>query len=279
MRKSDGLRRASMVLLYAGIVLIFVLGSIAAHYSPIEHIALDVGLIGFLSGAAWILGAGALFGAIEEPRLLAAAGILLIVPPLLFTLLAGYGRPDQATLAENYFRDVVLFINIIAIGIGMIILKEAMSETGERFFSTLGFAAIVLASPLYLIWVSVELDYFTQRLSGVSLQPPLRAIAEVSDLWLFFGGALTYLATAAFIAAMYRTKWLGPVTASVLVSISIVGLLLLSVRGFAFPNPHQAFQHWYTTIGWIAGIPAVPWLVPNVLGVILLWRAGDRSRN
>jgi hypothetical protein len=268
-----------MVVLYAGILLVLVLFGFAAHYSPIEHIALDVGLIGFLSGAAWILGARALFGAFEEPRLLAAAGILLITPPLLFALLAGYGRPDQATVAENYVRYVVLFISIIATGIGMIILKEAVGATGERFFSTLGFAAIVLASPLYLVWVSVALEYLTQRLNGVPLQPPLRALVDLSDLWLFFGGALTYLATAAFIAAMYRTKWLGPVTASMLASISVVGLILLSVRGFAFPNPHEAFQHWYTTIGWIAGIPAVPWLVPNALGVILLWRAGDRSRN
>lgn len=279
MRERGGLRRACMIVLCAGIALAIVLFGFAANYSPGVHIGLAIGLIGLLSAAAWIVGASALIGAGEQPRLLSTAGVLLIAPPLLFVLLAGYGRPDQATLAENYFRYVVLFISITAIGIGMIVLKEAANAAGERFFSTLGFAAIILASSLYLIWVSIILAYLTQKLGGGTVAPVFRTLLEISELWLFFGGALTYLSTAAFIAAMARVRWVGPFTASALATFTLVALLLLSIRGFAFPDPREALQHWYTALGWIAGIPAVPWLVPNVLGVVLLWHAGDHPQS
>ena len=40
----------------------------------------------------------------------------------------------------------------MSIAVGFVVLKEALTEAGERFDSTLGFAAIMLAGPLYLIW-------------------------------------------------------------------------------------------------------------------------------
>ena len=32
--------------------------------------------------------------------------------------------------------------------------EKALSEAGERFYATLGFAAIMLSGPLYLIWIT-----------------------------------------------------------------------------------------------------------------------------
>lgn len=275
MRELSASRRASMVVLYVGFAIVIALGTYPANYSPAAHILLAAGLMVVLGTAAWMLGAVALFGTAEQPRQLAAAGLLLITPILLIALLTGYGRPDQATLAENYLRFVILSLSAIAIGIGMTVLKEALNAAGERFFSTVGHAAIMLASPLYLVWVSITLAYLAQQHEGGAVPPIFRTLGDISDLWLFFGGALTYFATTALVVAMFRINWLGPVTASVLAVLSILALLLLSIRGFAFPDPHEAFQHWYTTLGWAAGIPAVPWLLPSVLGVILLRRAGD----
>ena len=32
--------------------------------------------------------------------------------------------------------------------------EKALSEAGERFYATLGFAAIMLSGPMYLIWIT-----------------------------------------------------------------------------------------------------------------------------
>ena len=51
-----------------------------------------------------------------------------------------------------------------------------------------------------------------------------------------------------------------------------LGLAFLLARGFAYPNPHAAFSNWYTVPGFIAGIPAVPWIPLCVIGVLTLRR-------
>ena len=51
-------------------------------------------------------------------------------------------------------RYLVLSAMAIAIAGGFVMLKEALSEAGERTYSTLGFAATMLAGPLYLVWMT-----------------------------------------------------------------------------------------------------------------------------
>ena len=51
-----------------------------------------------------------------------------------------------------------------------------------------------------------------------------------------------------------------------------LGLAFLLARGFAYPNPHAAFSNWYTVPGFIAGIPAVPWIPLCAIGVLTLRR-------
>lgn len=40
----------------------------------------------------------------------------------------------------------------------------------------------------------------------------------------------------------------------------------------------MVFMHWYTIPAFVAGIPAVPWIMPCLFGVVLLRRAGDEQR-
>ncbi len=44
--------------------------------------------------------------------------------------------------------------------------------------------------------------------------------------------------------------------------------------GISFPSPGGDPAPWYTRPGFIAGIPAGPWFMPRLLGVLLLRRAG-----
>src|SRR5207247_6925693 len=88
-----------------------------------------------------------------DRRLLGLAGTLLVTPFALVALLwVGLGGPWQATAAENQMRYLVLIVMATAIAAGFVVLREALSEAGERFYATLGFAAIMLSGPLYLIW-------------------------------------------------------------------------------------------------------------------------------
>ena len=110
-------------------------------------------LFAAISIAAWTLGARAIRADVQSRRQLALAGALLVTPFTLVALLwVGIGPPWVATAAENQMRYLVLLVMATAAAGGFVVLKEALSEAGERFYSTLGFAAVMLAGPLYLIW-------------------------------------------------------------------------------------------------------------------------------
>src|SRR4029077_19510401 len=114
-----------------------------------------IGVIQFAAMAlvASALGARAVTTQARGPRLLAMAGIFLVTPFALLALLwVGLGPPWQATPAENQMRYLVLTAMAIAIVVGLVVLREALAEADEKFRSSVGFAAILLAGPLYLIF-------------------------------------------------------------------------------------------------------------------------------
>ena len=83
-----------------------------------------------------------------------------------------------------------------AVAVGFVVLREALSEAGERFYSTLGFAAIMLAGPVYLIWNSFMFGAFSAKEHTGQVPPAIVSLNEMMDLILFLGGGLTYVATA-----------------------------------------------------------------------------------
>jgi hypothetical protein len=272
-------QRTGLALLCVSLVVATILFAVRVEYTlPVREfiVAAQVGL-GCL--AAWILGASAMIGGLRDCQKLAIAGSLLITPWILFALLAGFGRPDQSSPPENLTRYIVLFVSSMAVGGGLIVLREALSEQGERLYSTLGFAAIVMASPIYLIWASIALDYTSWKLHAGNqhVPPEMLSLAIWSEILLFAGGLLTYLSTAAFAASLRQARWLGRSAAFAMIALSSAAAFLLALRGLSFPDPKVALTSWYTTAGWVVGIPAVPWMIPCVLGIVLLWRAGSRQ--
>ena len=107
-------------------------------------------------------------------------------------------------------------------------------------------------------------------------------LSNVMDVLLFFGGALTYVATAAFAASLGRTRWIGRGATRAFVAASFIALACLLVRGLQFPLRGEALAHWYssqlhTIPGFVVGIPAVPWIMPWMFGITLLRRAGTEQ--
>jgi hypothetical protein len=226
--------------------------------------------------AAWLLGGRAIKSGADVERRFALAGGLLIAPWAVISLLwVGLGTPWDATPAENEMRYLVLLFGAIAVTFGFIVVERLLSEAGERFYSTLGLAANILAGAAYLIWTSFQIGAYVEKVRDGQMSPAVVALSNVFDVLLFVACVLTYSATAAFAASFGQTKWLKRGAVRAFVITSFVALLFIGLRGLSFPDPTAGSTPWYTNLGFIAGIPAVPWIMPFLLGIVLLRRAGN----
>jgi len=243
--------------------------------SPLYQI---IGVIQFaaMAVAAWVLGAGAITSAVREQRLLALAGICLTAPFALLALLwVGLGPPWVATPPENQMRYLVLAAMSIAIIVGFMVLREALGEADTRFRSSIGFATILLAGPLYLVFDAFGFGVATAKLHGGQTPSAFRDLNEMITTILFLAGALTYIGAAGFAVCLGQARWIRRGAARAFTIVNLVALLLLVIRGLHFPDPKALSTPWYTNPGFIVGIPAVPFIIPFLFGVVLLRRAGE----
>jgi hypothetical protein len=54
-------------------------------------------------------------------------------------------------------------------------------------------------------------------------------------------------------------------------------LLFLVIRGLHYQDPKALSTPWYINPGFVVGIPAVPFIMPFLFGVVLLRRAGEEQ--
>src|SRR5437868_12449048 len=268
-------RRVSYVFLYIVPFLSFVVGGLRALRVPGIYQGVGVAYFAAIVIAVWTLGSGAIRADVQGRRLLGLAGTLLVTPFALVALLwVGLGPPWQATPAENQMRYLVLIVMATAIAGGFVVLREALSEAGERLYATVGFGAILLSGPLYLIWNIFAFGAFFGKEHAGEVPAAIVSLGDTMDLLLFVAGFLTYLATAAFAASLGRVQWLGRGATRAFMIVAFVALLFLVIRGLRYPNGRVT--PWYANPGFIVGIPAVPFIMPFLFGVILLRRADER---
>ncbi len=267
-------RRVSFLFLCAAPFLLFGLAAprylreVGAHHA--------VGAVAFAAVvlAAWVLGLRALRGGAEEARRQAVAGGLLCAPFAVIGLLwVGIGPPAYATPPENYMRYLVLLSSSVSITVGFVLAQEALVVAGERLHSSLGFAASLLGGAAYLIWNCFAVGVWLARVRD-GQSSGLAPLGDPLDVVLFVACVLTYLATASFALAFGRVGWLGRSGSRACAVIALAALALLVGRGIAFPELATA---WYLRPAFIVGIPAIPWILPFLLGVVLLRKAGDES--
>jgi hypothetical protein len=135
----------------------------------------------------------------------------------------------------------------------------------------------MLAGPLYLVWDTFMFAVFTAKAQSGEVPAALVALDGAMDVLLDLAEILTYAATIALAVALGRVRWLARGAALAFVALNVVALLLLVNRGLAYLAPSELATRWYTTPGFIVGIPAVPYVMPFLLGVVLLRRAGEES--
>lgn len=261
----------------ASLILIVVMFAVPVSYSGLVHLTISILLFVLAGFAAWKAGFSSICSDDLGRRMLALAGGMLILPWILFSFLAGYGPPEFATPSENQVRYIILLINTSAVAVGLVILRQALYDIGERFFSTIGFAAIILSSPLYLVFSAVSLVENRAVANGeFSNTGGTKIIDETAVYLLFAAVCLTYLATAAYSSALSKSKWLGKRSSCIFVGISLLAVLLVGVK-IAATCMHPvdslwSFSPWYAFPGQVLSIPAVPWILPGILGVVLLRR-------
>lgn len=274
------MRNLSSISLCAGLLSALTVFGVRAEYPSQLFWTLAIVQFCVICISAWAVGASAMRDGPDERRSRALAGALTVPPIALFSFLPGIGTPWQATPAENQMRYLVLFIDGLAIAVGFIVLRSALREAGEGFYSTLGFAGIVLAAPLCGAFAAIQLTFYRSmdRAVGVPRPSDLATLDDLSIVLLLFGVTLTYLATAGFAAALGRIRWVGRRASRATVLACLVAAAFVSIRvavAVRFPRePIWGFEHWYAMPGFILAIPAVPWLVPCALGVALLRRGG-----
>jgi len=272
---SQGPRRMSYVFLCA--LPFFALAVAAARplRSPGVHQIIGGVLFAASVVAAWSVGARVIGDKDAEARKLALAGVLLLLPWALISLLwVGVGAPFQATLDENHMRYLVLVSSSILVTSGFVVLKDALYDGGERFYSTIAFAAALIAGATYLWCLDMSLARVVMIVAGDETpSPPF--LAYLYSALEFVACIMTYVTTALFATAMRRARLLGSGAAGVYATASAILILLLVMRGLMFPEISANTAPWYTRPGVIAGIPAIPWIMPCLLGAVLLRRAGE----
>jgi hypothetical protein len=268
-------RRISYIFLCAFPFLVLFLAAVRVLRIPGVYHVIGGAVFAAIAVAAWILGARMMGSAGAEGRRLSLAGVLLIAPWAIIALLwVGIGAPFQATNPENHMRYLVLLTNTVLVATGFIALKEVLHDAGERFYSTVGFAAAITAGAAYLVCISNSLAVTVARLSEND-GPFIAWLAQFDSTLEFVACVSTYVATAAFAASLGQARWLGRGAARAYVFACMVLVLLLVMRGVTFPELSNDTAPWYVRPGFIAGIPAIPWIMPCLLGVVLLRRAGE----
>lgn len=276
MTMAGRLRSASFVVLCLGLVAACGLFGAPLGFKPSVRWALVLVQAPLLCGAAWMSGLDLMRSSGAPQRRQLVAAMLLILPIALFSLMPGFGPPEFTDPTHNAYRYEVLFVDVVLVATGLLVLHDALRAVGEETYARLGLALGVWATALYLVWSTLLLAGARAFRDGRSWSagPWNDWLMAFSDHLLFFGGLLTYLASALFAVSLRRAGWIGTKAALAFVAVSALAAFGLIVRGIDFPDPAVVFSQGYSIPGWIAGIPAVPWLMPCIFGLILLRRAG-----
>lgn len=217
----------------------------------------------------WVGGAAISRHGSPARALVMAAGFLLAPWMLIALLWTGLGAPFQATALENQHRYALLMANALLVGAGFMVLRDVLQERGERLFSSAMFAAIVPASGLYLACIALTLAQATMSVQGDHTPFP-RVLSHLYDALEFFACSLTYVCTALAALAMGRAGLLGRTAVRVFVVLCAFILVLLVLHGIEYPEISGQTAPWYTQPGVIVRIPAMPWLMPGLMGALML---------
>lgn len=131
----------------------------------------------------------------------------------------------------------------------------------------------MIAVPLFIVnmtfWSSFLVELFRTLVASATENMPewYLPIRKQFGFISVIEVALTYLATAAFAASLKTAGWFRKTPSRIYIAISLLGFLLIALSTFS-PDP-------IATIGFILSIPAVPFIMPYIMGINLMRQAGN----
>ncbi len=231
--------------------------------------------------AAWFLGAHVIKNNDPEKKHLAVVACLLLAPTLLTSIFGGMGTPPGTvkewvtTATEQQVRFSFLIISGVCIGFGLILLRDKLKGTAGNFYAQLGYAAIVIALPILIFnmsfWHSFAVETYKIRLNSVSAKTPEWFMPIFNQVWILsvVEVVLTYLAIAAFVAALKSANWFRKVPSRIYIIISLLAILFILLYPL-YPGsavfsgfPYYPFM-----------IPAIPFFLIYFIGINLLRKVG-----
>ena len=224
--------------------------------------------------AAWIIGANAIKSNDPGKKRLVITALFIFIPWIFISIFAGMGPPPSTitgwveTATEQQIRYCILIGSGVMFTAGFALLKEKLNRDGENFYSILGFTAIAIMIPLFILnmafWGSFLITSFKSFVaSGTDKRPELYlALKDLFYLIAVTYVALTYLATAAFAVSLRKIRWFSAGASNAYVVVSFIGLVF-SVLPPSSPEP-------FATLSYITSIPAIPFIMPYLMALNLL---------
>lgn len=281
MQSSQAVRNGAQAYLSIVPVLTAILGFGIGHIS--YRVYLPVWLINscLMVMAAWVLGAHAIGKDDANKRHLAAIALLLLVPWMLFSVFFGMGPPPTtavgwvATAVEQQVRYALLIVGGVLATLGFSGLKATLKDAGESFYSQLGLTAMLIAAPIFILNMTFWGSYLVEAFRIFAALAPNERPEWYLPLRAQFGlisaveVGLIYAATAAFATSLKTVGWFKPAACRIYIIVSSLGFLL-TVLPPSVPEP-------FATAGYLVCVPAIPFVMPYLMGINLLRRVGNRS--
>jgi hypothetical protein len=174
---------------------------------------------------------------------------------------------------EQQIRYYILILGGVVAALGVCLLTDRLKKAGEGTYSQLGFVAFLIAIPLFVLNMAFWGCYLVEAFKTFAGLPPgQRPEWYVPTRELFYGISLVevvliYLATAAFAASLKTVGIFQPAVCRIYILLSFLGVVL-AVLPPSFPEP-------FATASYFVCIPAIPFVMPYLMGVNLLRIAGD----
>jgi hypothetical protein len=232
--------------------------------------------------AAWVLGLHVFRNADVERKHLVVIAMLLILPWLFISIFFGMGPPPNIPSiwiersTEQQTRYTFLIISGILVAMGFAGLWVKLKKSREDFYSIFGFVAIIIAIPLFLIYITQlhTFDFESFKISVASTSGKmLEWYSPINDQYqivTIIDASLIYLSTAAFAASLKTVGWFKKGASNIYIIISLIALVMVVLQPLYAKA--VAFLGIFPLL-----IPAIPFIMPYLMGVNLLKRAGNEQ--
>lgn len=229
--------------------------------------------------ATWVLASPGLKSGNVERKHVVIGAVLLILPWIFISMIGGMGPPPfgqpqvwLSLVTEEEVRYIILIVAAIFCFFGFAVLREKLKNTRGNLYSKIGFAALQIAIPIFVLDM-IFLGWYVEELYRIMLTSSLpkapewaRPMNYQSHVFPVLEDSLAFIATAAFAAALKVAGWFKPAACKTYIGFCLLGVVL-NLLPHALPEP-------IATLGFIATIPAVLFLMPYLIAINLLKRAG-----